>query len=89
MRLFSKLFGGKSTPEVLPEIYKDMRIFAEPIAAGQSYRLAARIEYDMDGQTREHRLIRADTFQDKDQAMAASAAKARQMIDEQGERLFG
>ena len=56
---------------------------------GKTYRLAARITQDKDGETREYYLIRADTFQDKGQAAEASVAKARQMIDEQGERLFG
>ena len=90
MSLLSRLFGSGKTQSVTaePEIYKDMQIFAEPISEGKTYRLAARITQDKDGETREHHLIRADTFQDKDQAIEASAAKARQMIDEQGERLF-
>ena len=43
---------------------------------------------DVDGEVREHRLIRADTFQDVDTAASASIAKAKQMIDEQGAQLF-
>jgi hypothetical protein len=34
-------------------------------------------------------MIRADTFEDEDSAAAASLGKARQMIDEQGDRIFG
>ncbi len=37
---------------------------------------------------RSHKLVRADTFGDRQAAMDASVAKAKQMIDEQGERLF-
>jgi hypothetical protein len=48
-------------------------------------RLAARIERD--GQ--EHLLIRSDVLNSKEQAEAASVAKAKQIIDEQGLRLFG
>lgn len=91
MSLLSRLFGSGTTSNstVEPETYKDMQIFAEPMAEGKTYRLAARITQDKDGDTREYQLIRADTFQDKEQAIEASAAKARQMIDEQGEQLFG
>lgn len=89
MSLLGRLFGSKtSAPEDKPEIYKDMAIFAEPIAEGKTYRLSARITLERDGETREHHLIRADTFQDRDQAVEASIAKAKQMIDEQGARLF-
>jgi hypothetical protein len=47
--------------------------------------VAARIEKD----GRRHELIRADTMASQDEAVAISAAKARQVIDELGERLFG
>ncbi len=89
MSLLSRLFGGKS-PEVAQsaEDYKGMRIYPEPIREGQTYRLSARIEQDSGGEIREHRLIRADTFTDAAQAVDASTAKAKQMIDEQGDRLF-
>jgi hypothetical protein len=52
---------------------------------GGQYRVAARIEKD--GRT--HDLIRADTMASLDDAVALSLTKARQMIDEQGDRLFG
>lgn len=91
MSFLSKLFGGGKTAEA-PQIetYEGMRVFPEPIKDGSAYRLCARIEMDVDdGGVKEHRLIRADTFNDRDEAVAASTAKAKQMIDEQGARLFG
>ncbi len=93
MSLLSKLFGGgrsapSAEPESEPEVYKDCRIFAEPIADGGKYRLAGRIEKDIDGETRMHRLIRADMFDDRAAAATAALSKARQVIDEQGDRLF-
>ncbi len=33
-------------------------------------------------------MIRADVLDDRDSAMEVSTAKAKQMIDEQGEQLF-
>ncbi|MDX8354404.1 HlyU family transcriptional regulator [Cognatiyoonia sp. IB215182] len=90
MSLLSRLFGGgqaKTTADVR-ETYQDMQILPEPMAEGNVYRLRARITQDKDGQSNEHVLIRADTFQDRDAAIAAAITKAKQMIDEQGERLF-
>ena len=89
MSFLSKLFGGGKTAQApIGETYEGMRIFPEPIKEGGSHRLCARIEMDVDDAVKEYRLIRVDTFTDRDQAVAASTAKAKQMIDEQGARLF-
>ncbi len=93
MSLWSRLFGGKTDEDsaggAAAEDYKDFRIFPEPIREGQVYRVAARIEKTIDGVEKVHQLIRADTMASLDEAVAASVNKARQMIDEQGDRLFG
>ncbi|KQI71049.1 hypothetical protein AN191_15220 [Loktanella sp. 5RATIMAR09] len=85
MALFSKLFGSSKTEATPSEVYKDCAITPTPEKDSGGWRLAARIEKD--GQM--HELIRADVLQSKEQADAASVAKAKQMIDEQGDRLFG
>ena len=86
MALFSKLFGGGRTPEpAIPETYKDFAITPDPQKESGGWRLAAKVEKD--GQ--EYTLIRSDVLQTKEQADAASVAKAKQVIDEQGDRLFG
>lgn len=89
MSLLSRLFGGKSKPEApaagQAEEHKGFRITPKPIREGGQYRVAARIEKD----GRVHELVRADTMTSVEEAVAISRAKARQMIDEQGERLFG
>ena len=84
MPLFSKLFGGAKPEAAPPESYKGFAITPVPEKEANGWRLAARIEKD--GQV--HNLIRADVIQSKEEADAASVAKAKQMIDEQGERLF-
>ena len=90
MSLFSKLFGGGSAAsEPEPETYEGFRIFPEPIKESGGYRLGARIEKEVGGETRVHRLIRADVFQSEDEAMKFSVSKAKQMIDQMGEGLFG
>ena len=38
---------------------------------------------------KEHRFVRAETHPSKDDASAFAIAKGRQIIDEQGERIFG
>jgi hypothetical protein len=42
----------------------------------------------IDGVYKEHKFIRADRFASLDEAVDCSLSKGRQMIDEQGERLF-
>ncbi|MEM7643366.1 MAG: HlyU family transcriptional regulator [Pseudomonadota bacterium] len=85
---FSRLFGGsagKAAPATQPESYKDFTITPNPIQAGSEYRIAALIEKD----GKSHQLIRADTLRDHEGAVEASLGKARQAIDEQGDRIFG
>ena len=87
MSWLSRLFGGTSGADsaaTTAEDYKGFRITPTPIREGGHHRISARIEKD----GRVHELIRADTTTDRDEAASLSLAKARQMIDEQGDRLF-
>lgn len=87
MSLLSKLFGSRNTPpapKAKPEDYNGFAITPTPIKEGGRFRLSAQIEKD--GKT--HTLIRADMLDDEPGAMAASIAKAKRMIDEQGDGLF-
>ncbi len=91
MSLFSKLFGNgkQSSPKASAMIVHDgFRIAADPIREGSQYRVAATIEKEIDGETKTHRLIRADTLGDAESAAQASVDKAKKLIDEQGDRLF-
>ena len=92
MSILSRLFGGgggKAAPEAEPETHQGFRIYPDPMKEGSRWRVAARIEKEVGGETRTHRLIRADVLDDREAAVAASLGKARQVIDEQGERIFG
>ena len=90
MSLLSKLFGGgQSKPEAQPEDYKGFGIIPQPMKEGSRYRIGARIEKEIDGELKSHSLIRADTLEDLTTANEASVGKAKQVIDEQGDRLFG
>ena len=88
MSLFSKLFGGGSTPSdpgAQPQTHQGFTITPNPAKEGGGWRIGATIEKD--GKT--HTLIRADVIADRDQAIAASLGKARQLIARQREGLFG
>lgn len=92
MSLFSRLFGGSKpqpAPEVKPEEYNGFAIYPAPQKDGGRWRVAARIEKQVDGETKVHQLIRADVLDSEDAAIEASLGKARQVINEQGERIFG
>jgi len=93
MSILSKLFGGSggdgpAKSAAKSEAYNGFRIFPEPIKEGGQYRVAARIEMEVDGVTKTHTLIRADTLADHGGAVTASINKAKQVIDEQGARIF-
>ena len=87
MPFWSRLFGV--TPAEPPasafEEHKGFRVTPRPRPEGGQHRVAARIEKD----GRVHAMVRADTCASPDDARALSLAKAKAMIDEQGERLFG
>lgn len=91
MSILSKLFGGgggsESGPE--PEVYNDFRIFPEPKSDSGGYRIAGRIEKEIGGEMKSQSFLRADICQGREEADRLSVLKAKQIIDEQGDRLFG
>lgn len=92
MSFLKRLFGGSSAPAgpkvAAEETYEGFHIAATPMPEGGQYRLAANLSKNVDGEERTHRLIRADLFTSEDEAATFAIRKAKQMIDEQGERLF-
>lgn len=88
MSFLKKLFGGGASEEVASETYKDCRITPTLQRDTDGYRLCAKIEKDIDGETRTHTLIRADKIGSQEEATAITIAKAKQVIDEQGDALF-
>ena len=93
MSLLKKLFGGGggngSAPTAEPVIYEGFRITPAPQAEGRQYRLAAKVEKEIGGETKTHHLIRADLLDSAEAASDAAVAKAKMMIDQMGDRLFG
>ena len=94
MSFLKKLFGGgggaaKEEPAAEPVEHKGFVIRPTPFVEDGQYQTCAVVTKVIDGQTKEHRLVRADRFASRDDAVEVSLRKARQMIDEQGERIFG
>ncbi len=92
MSLFAKLFGGKpkagAAPDAETETYNGFRITPAPQSDADGYRIGAVIEKEINGEVKRHDLLRADVVRSLDEAQAFSLRKAKQVIDEQGERLF-
>jgi hypothetical protein len=68
--------------------YKGYRIRAAPQSEKGQYRTAGTIEKDMPDGMKEHRFVRADVFATRDDALSFSISKAKQLIDQQGDRIF-
>jgi hypothetical protein len=93
MSFFKKLFGGGSKEAAeqpgQSETYKDFLIRATPYKEGSQFQLCGVIEKEIGGELKTHRFVRADKFGAMDEAVSFSLAKARLIIDQQGDRLFG
>lgn len=90
MSFLKKLFGGgkaDGTNDREAVEYNGFSIQTAPINEGGQYRVCAIISKEVDGETRTHKLIRADVCSSADEASEISMRKAKQMIDEQGDRL--
>ena len=85
MSFLSKLFGGGAAPEPETTEYEGFAITPQPIKEGSHYRISAKIEKE--GKT--HTLIRADTLDSLEAANDASVNKAKTLIDQMGDSLFG
>ncbi|TKT80326.1 HlyU family transcriptional regulator [Aquamicrobium sp. LC103] len=95
MSFLKRLFGGGSseapaakTTASDPVDYKGFSIQATPFQEGGQYQTCGVIRKEIGGETKEYRFIRADRFTSVDDATDITLRKAKQLVDEQGERLF-
>ena len=96
MSFLKKLFGlgdapAADTPAAADAAveYNGYAIEAAPFSEGGQFQTAGVIRKQIGGEMREHRFVRADRFPSRDAAADMALRKARQIIDEQGDRLFG
>jgi hypothetical protein len=89
-----RLFGGgeagapRGKPGKAVE-YEGFTIVPEPMRSGGGFVTAGLIRKDFPDGAKEHRFIRADTHASFEDAETFAVTKARQIIDELGDRLFG
>lgn len=95
MSFFKSLFGGGKPDETAGDAgtsktaeHKGFTIEARPYKEGGQYQLAGLIWKEIGGTRKEHRFVRADRFSSLDEAAEFALVKGRQIIDEQGERMF-
>lgn len=91
--LKARFFGSPSAEPEAPAgeavEYKGFRLRAAPFPAKGQFQTAGIIEKDTPDGVKEHRFVRADTHPSKDDAAEFSIRKAKQIVDEQGDRIFG
>ena len=68
--------------------YEGYTIRAEPFQSEGQYQTAGVITKEVGGVAKEHKFIRADRHPSYEQAEEFSLAKGRQIVDQQGERMF-
>ena len=90
---WSRLGGGSGGEEAAAPAgeaveYNGYRIRPAPFSTNGQFQTAGVIEKDFPDGTKEHRFIRADAYPSRDDAIAFSITKAKQIIDLQGDRCF-
>ncbi|WP_295806016.1 HlyU family transcriptional regulator [uncultured Nitratireductor sp.] len=96
MSFLKRLFGGGTGTSEAGEgkpvgdavEHKGFTIQPTPFSEGGQFQTSAVITKEVDGALKEHRLVRADRFPSADLAAEQAIRKGRQVIDEQGERIF-
>ncbi len=93
MSFWKKLFGGGSDDSAVAGPaksveYNGFAIRAAPYKAEGQYQTAGSVEKEIGGVVKEYKFIRADRFPSLEDAVEFSLAKGRQIVDEQGERMF-
>lgn len=91
---FAKLFGrgGDTAPPQATkeetEAYNDLLLVATPIREGAQFRLAGRIEKRDGERVLTRSFIRADLFASREDTVAVTFRKGKQIVDQNGASLF-
>jgi hypothetical protein len=87
-RLFGRAAPDAGEAPVEAVEYKGYRIRPAPYRANGQFQTAGTIEKDFPDGVKEHRFVRAETHAGRDDAASFAVSKAKQIIDEQGDRIF-
>ena len=94
MSFWKRLFGGGSSAESGAPVpgqtveHEGFVIRPAPFKNEGQYQTAGTIEKEIAGVRKEHKFIRAERHSTLDEAVTFAVMKAKQIIDEQGERIF-
>ena len=95
MSFLKSLFGlgakessGGSPAAAKEAEHKGFIIRATPYKDGGQYQTAGTISKEIGGEMKEYKFVRADRFSTIEEAADLSLSKGRQIIDEQGEKMF-
>jgi hypothetical protein len=89
-----RLTGGGDTDDAAPApsgpavAYEGYEIHPAPRRQGSQWLTAGLISKDFPDGVKEHHFIRAETHPSQDDASAFAVVKAKQIIDERGDKLF-
>lgn len=98
MSFLKRLFGGGGSdggkveepkPSGAALEHNGFRIVATPYKAEGQYQTCGVISKEIGGVTKEHRFVRADRFSSQTEAADMALKKGQQIVNEQGDRLFG
>jgi hypothetical protein len=95
MSFLKRLFGGGATVEPADTKpakqieHKGFTISATPYKSEGQYQTCGVVSKEIGGVLKEHRFVRADRFSGLDDAVEISLKKGQQLVDEQGEKIFG
>lgn len=93
MSFWKNLLGNRSGDSDVSEPSAEFehdgyQISVTPQKEGGQYRLCAVISKELEGELKNHRLIRADLFTSESDCVDATVRKAKQVIKEQGDGIF-
>lgn len=92
IKFLHRVLGGRPESPITETAgtvnYKGYLIRAAPRVRGSEWTTEGMITKQFAGSAKEHYLIRVDIHGDKDEAITFCIARAKQIIDEQGDRMF-
>jgi len=94
MSFLKSLFGGGKSADSGPakaaaeDEYKGFVIKAVSMAVNGEHQLAGTIEKQFGTEVKTYRFVRADRLSTREEAASRALDKGRQIIDEQGDKLF-
>jgi hypothetical protein len=94
MSFFKNLFGFGSAPQAeaasaATAEHNGFTIRATPYQENGQWQMCGVIEKEIMGEMKSHRFIRADKFGNRDEAAEFTLNKARQIINQSGDGVFG